>query len=40
MFNSWLQSEKQSKEQMISHLALKQFLIPRHGKVKFAMTEK
>jgi hypothetical protein len=36
MFTSWLQPEKQSKEQMISQLALEQFLITGHCKDKFA----
>ncbi|XP_032750348.1 zinc finger and SCAN domain containing protein 4C-like [Rattus rattus] len=40
MFTSWLQPEKQSKEQMISQLVLEQFLITGHCKDKFALTEK
>lgn len=40
MFTSWSQPEKQSKDQMISQLVLKQFLITRHDKVKFALMEK
>ncbi|XP_028637259.1 zinc finger and SCAN domain containing protein 4C-like [Grammomys surdaster] len=40
MFTSWLQPEKQSKEQMISQLVLEQFLLTGHCKDKFALTEK
>ncbi|XP_051017840.1 zinc finger and SCAN domain containing protein 4C-like [Acomys russatus] len=40
MFTSWLQPEKQSKEQMISQLVLEQFLITGHYKDKFALKEK
>lgn len=39
MFTSWLQPEKQSKEQMISQLVLEQFLITGHYKDKFALKE-
>ncbi|XP_059105897.1 zinc finger and SCAN domain containing protein 4C-like [Peromyscus eremicus] len=39
-FNSWLQPEKQSKEQMISQLVLKEFLITGKFKDKFAFKEK
>ncbi|XP_052616389.1 zinc finger and SCAN domain containing protein 4C-like [Peromyscus californicus insignis] len=40
MFNSWLQPEKHSKEQMISQLVLKEFLITGKCKDKFAFKEK
>lgn len=40
MFTSWLQPEKQTKEQMISQLVLEQFLITGHCKDKYALTEK
>lgn len=40
MFNSWLQPEKQTKEQMISQLVLEQFLLTGHCKDKYALTEK
>ncbi|XP_059107528.1 zinc finger and SCAN domain containing protein 4F-like [Peromyscus eremicus] len=39
-FNSCLQPEKQSKEQMISQLVLKEFLITSKCKDKFAFKEK
>ncbi|XP_028637412.1 zinc finger and SCAN domain containing protein 4C-like [Grammomys surdaster] len=39
MFTSWLQPEKQSKEQMISQLVLEQFLLTGHCKDKFALKE-
>ncbi|KAL1763841.1 zinc finger protein and SCAN domain containing protein 4C-like, partial [Sigmodon hispidus] len=38
-FISWLQPEKQSKEQMISQLVLEQFLKIGHCKDKFALNE-
>ncbi|XP_052054779.1 zinc finger and SCAN domain containing protein 4C-like [Apodemus sylvaticus] len=40
MFTSWLQPEKQSKEQMISQLVLKQFLLTGLCKDKFSLAEK
>ncbi|CAO2627037.1 Zinc finger and SCAN domain-containing protein 4 [Lemmus lemmus] len=40
MFTSWLQPEKQSKEQMISQLVLEQFLKTGCCKDKFAVKEK
>ena len=40
MFTSWLQPEKQSKEQMISQLVLKQFLLTGLCKDKFSLEEK
>ncbi|GAB1291546.1 Zinc finger and SCAN domain containing 4, pseudogene 2 [Apodemus speciosus] len=40
LFTSWLQPEKQSKEEMISQLVLEQFLLTGHCKDKFALTEK
>lgn len=39
-FNSWLQPEKQTKEQMVSQLVLEQFLLTGHCKDKYALTEK
>lgn len=39
-FTSWLQPEKQSKEQMISQLVLKQFLLTGLYKDEFALIEK
>ena len=39
-FTSWLQPEKQSKEQMISQLVLKQFLLTGLCKDENALTEK
>ncbi|XP_063120456.1 zinc finger and SCAN domain containing protein 4F-like [Rattus norvegicus] len=39
MFNSWLQPEKQSKEQMISQLVLEQFLLTGHCKDNFVLKE-
>ncbi|KAL6093137.1 hypothetical protein STEG23_010497 [Scotinomys teguina] len=40
MFTSWLQPEQQSKEQMISQLVWKEFLITRQCKDKSAFKEK
>ncbi|XP_027290262.1 zinc finger and SCAN domain containing protein 4C-like, partial [Cricetulus griseus] len=40
MFTSWLQPEKQTKEQMISQLVMEQFFKTGHYKDKFAMKEK
>ncbi|CAH7401059.1 LOC691661 [Phodopus roborovskii] len=40
MFTSWLQPEKQTKEQMIAQLVLEQFLKTGHHKDKTAMKEK
>ncbi|XP_035309611.1 zinc finger protein 879-like [Cricetulus griseus] len=40
MFTSWLQPEKQTKEQMISQLVMEQFFKTGHYKDKLAMKEK
>ncbi|XP_076427146.1 zinc finger and SCAN domain containing protein 4C [Peromyscus maniculatus bairdii] len=39
-FTSWLQPEQQSKEQMISNLVLRQFVLTGHCKDKFALKQK
>ncbi|EGW07302.1 Zinc finger and SCAN domain-containing protein 4 [Cricetulus griseus] len=40
MFTSWLQPEKQNKEQMISQMVLEQFLKTGHCKDKFAVKRR